>query len=116
MIECILWVVITILQIINIVVIAKQYKTINELTAENEELVDDNEWYNSRYKAVARHCGELRDRIDDAKYYLNTKPIKKEHKIELLKLLEDRDSTTITGSSYTLNTKDMNITFGEIKK
>lgn len=111
MIECILWVIITILQIINIVVIFKQYKTINELTAENEELVDDNEWYNSRYKAVARHCGELRDRIDDAKHYLNTKPIKKEHRIELLKLLEDRDSTTIT-----LNTKDMNVSFMEMRK
>lgn len=106
MIECILWVVITILQIINIVVIFKQYKTINELTAENEELVDDNEWYNSRYKAVARHCGELRDRIDDAKQYINTTPIKKEHKVALLKILEDNNTTTTT-----LNTKNMNISW-----
>lgn len=106
MIECILWVVITILQIINIVVIFKQYKTINELTAENEELVDDNEWYNSRYKAVARHCGELRDRIDDAKQYINTTPIKKEHKVALLKILEDNKTTTTT-----LNTKNMNISW-----
>ena len=106
MIECILWVVITILQIINIVVIVKQYKTINELTAENEELVDDNEWYNSRYKAVARHCGELRDRIDDAKQYINTTPIKKEHKVALLRILEDNNTTTVT-----LNTKNMNISW-----
>lgn len=106
MIECILWVVITILQIINIVVIVKQYKTINELTTENEELVDDNEWYNNRYKAVARHCGELRDRIDDAKQYINTTPIKKEHKVALLRILEDNNTTTVT-----LNTKNMNISW-----
>lgn len=106
MIDYILWVGVTILQIVNIVVLIKQHKMIDELNGEIEELRDDNVWYNNRFKAVARHCGELRDRIEDAKQYLNTTPIKKEHKVALLRLLEDKNSTSIT-----LNSNNMNITY-----
>lgn len=123
MIDYILWVGVAILQIVNIVVLIKQHKMIDELNGEIEELRDDNVWYNNRFKAVARDHANLREKIDKAIECIknrNTTKSKKERFMsgkstleKVLEILEEDNSTTITikGTDTTWFSTNNNITY-----